>query len=351
MTAACNGYAIVVNGTLKPQPAENALRPYQGIGDIVALRNTANSSYNSLQLTARHMNAPVDVAATLTFSHSIDTASDRFSSTFVNTYNLATNRASSDFDQRILLNVNYIYPLPLLRIMRGFQNFFLLPAGAPINDDQPKAIQHKNAIPDQSFSDLPLLTKAIFSNWSLTGLTLFQTGTPFSVINAGSNSNQVSLMDNAGLALDPGPDSYPDVVPHTSYCYTRFRDTGTIGPLLGNSCRFVAPRGLTQGNAGRNFLNNPRRTNFDIAMLKEMKIWNGGNLEFRSEMFNVFNTTQFVIFDPAKGNTSSNTISCYGDVTTGYTAGASTCTTGNGFLHPIESHRPRTMQFGLKLDF
>ena len=158
--------------------------------------------------------------------------------------------------------------------------------------------------------------------------------------------------DNAGLALDYGPDSYPDIHPqHGAPCFTRIVDTGAVGPILGNACQFVAPRGLTQGNAGRNYLNNPSRTNFDVAVLKETKLWQGSNLQFRAEAFNVFNNTQFMIYDPNKGNTSSNTISCYGDETTGYSAGASTCDVGNGFLHPVSAHRPRTMQFGLKLQF
>ena len=38
---------------------------------------------------------------------------------------------------------------------------------------------------------------------------------------------------------------------------------------------FVAPRGLTFGNAGRNFLNNPHRTNFDLSILKHFVIREG----------------------------------------------------------------------------
>jgi hypothetical protein len=124
---------------------------------------------------------------------------------------------------------------------------------------------------------------------------------------------------------------------------------------------FVAPRGLTQGGAGRNSINNPARTNFDVTLLKNFPIGanEGRNLEFRIEAFNLFNHTQFVMFDPIKGNTASNTISCYGDETTNFSAGASSCLAGgigsanggNGFLHPVEAHRPRTMQFGLKLRF
>ncbi len=107
--------------------------------------------------------------------------------------------------------------------------------------------------------------------------------------------------------------------------------------------------GLTFGDAGRNFMNNPNRLNFDVALLKHFKITEGSNLEFRAEAFNVFNHTQFRIYDPDKGNTGSNTITCYGGANN--SAGDPSCLEGSSFLHPVDAHRPRTMQFGLKYNF
>ena len=98
-------------------------------------------------------------------------------------------------------------------------------------------------------------------------------------------------------------------------------------------------------------MNNPVRVNFDMSFLRDMKIRKYGSLQFRAEFFNIFNTTQFILYDPTRGNTSSNTISCYGDETDSYLAGAASCMGGNGFLHPIAAHRPRTVQFGLKFDY
>jgi hypothetical protein len=198
------------------------------------------------------------------------------------------------------------------------------------------------------------LTRTAFSNWSLSGIILFQTGTPFSVINNGSVANGVSRQDNAGLLIGDAASSYPDLTTHSVPCSPLGKHaivSGTFGPLLGNPCRFQAPRGLTQGNSGRNYLNNPGRTNFDFALLRTFKTWRETDIQFRAEVFNVFNHTQFILYDPNKGNTSANTVSCYGDAANGYSAAASTCNTANGFLRPIEAHRPRTMQFGLKWEF
>jgi hypothetical protein len=103
-------------------------------------------------------------------------------------------------------------------------------------------------------------------------------------------------------------------------------------------------------------------------MLKNFKLSEGSNLEFRLEAFNVFNHTQFRIFNPNLGNSANNIVSCYGGGLNGlpYTAaGGPTnlpgvnsgapqnvdCTDGSSFLRPIDAHRPRTLQLGLKYSF
>jgi hypothetical protein len=102
---------------------------------------------------------------------------------------------------------------------------------------------------------------------------------------------------------------------------------------------------------------NPGRFNFDGALLRDFKVLGERTLQFRAEAFNIFNTTQFRIFDPVKGNTGSNTISCYGpwdslySVGASFSAGAPNCNVGDAFLRPVDAHRARTFQFGLKFTY
>jgi hypothetical protein len=100
-------------------------------------------------------------------------------------------------------------------------------------------------------------------------------------------------------------------------------------------------------------LNNPSRTNFNASLLKHFKAMNEKvDIEFRAEAYNVFNHTQFRITDPSHaGNTGNNVANCYGDITTAYSAGATSCLAGNSFLHPVDAHDPRILQFGLKGSF
>jgi hypothetical protein len=358
LVAACNG-TQGVNGHPSIAYGLNFLRPDQGVGNILAIRNAASSVYNSLQATMHHIHGPLDLAVSYTYSHSIDSASDRFSSTFVDSYDLAANRASSDFDQREMLTVSYVYKLPLLRLAKLGYYSTHWPANYPAEPGKPAP---------KLYGGYSKHIHTLLDGWSVSGITLAQTGTPFSVINETSPANGVSVLDNAGLALGEGADSYPDVAPAAGSCKL-FHPTGAEGPLLGNPCRFIAPRGLTQGSAGRNYLNNPTRINSDLAILKDLKTWHETSLQLRAEAFNVFNQTQFVIYDPNKGNTPSNTISCYGGTNQGYSAGAAgtastvanpvltpeepnaNCQASNGFLHPVEAHRPRTIQLGIKFNY
>jgi hypothetical protein len=203
------------------------------------------------------------------------------------------------------------------------------------------------------------LLRFLGDGWQISGITVYQSGTPFSVINGGSGTT--SVLDNAGVANGAGAGSYPDVVAHPAP-FQRVFNPESFGPLLGNPNMFVAPRGLTFGDAGRNFLNNPHRTNFDLTLLKRFKAGESRLFEFRAEAFNVLNHTQFRVYNPDLGNTGSNVISCYGgpNYSAGYSApldpvtGASTgtdCVTGSAFLHPVDAHRPRTVQIALKYSF
>ncbi len=159
----------------------------------------------------------------------------------------------------------------------------------------------------------PLL-KTLLGGWQLSGITTWQTGTPFSVINGGG-ADGTGAADNAGVGDGLGVGSYADVIgsAHVGKPYVA-PGGNNVGPLLLNPGAFAAPRGLTFGNSGRNFLTNPSRINFNMSLYKHFRPFKDRlDIEFRAEAFNVFNHTQFRITDPANpGNTGNNVINCYG---------------------------------------
>ncbi|MGA9527765.1 MAG: TonB-dependent receptor [Terriglobales bacterium] len=312
-------------------------RPYKGLGRVLALQNIATSTYHALQGTVRHSSGPLTLGVSYSYSHSIDDASDRSDPVLPNSYDLRSNTASSNFDERHLLNVSYVYQLPLKNFPRRLTDW----ANENTTDDStaPKG------------KCCSTFMNALLEGWELSGVTLFQSGTPYTVINSAGNTG-ISLTDNAGVSSGLGiAASYPDVVagePKPS------NNSKSFGRLLGNPSEFVAPEGLTFGNAGRNFLNNPSRLNFDLTLAKHFKIRERAQAEFRAEAFNVFNHTEFRVYDPDNpGSTGNNIVSCYAGpaYSAGFKGSAADCVTGASFLHPLDAHRPRTIQFGLKIGF
>ena len=298
-------------------PGIDNYRPYFGLGRIVALDNVANSSYNSLQITVKRSQRPLTVGVSYTYSHSFDDSSDRFDPV-PDAFNLRSNRASSNFDQRHLLNISYIVDLPT-----------------------PKALAKSR------------LGRNALGGWQLSGITVLQSGIPFSVIN--NPSGGLFITDNAGVGnglAGQSIQSYPDVVGSRNSAPSAAGNNGqSIGPLLSNPSIFAPPRGLTFGNAGRNFLNNPFRYNFDVAVFKNFTLAEGRTFELRGEAFNVLNNTQFEIYNPAKRNQPNNTLTCYGNDNGQFTAGAPDCLVGSSLLRPVDAHRPRTLQLAVKFVF
>ncbi len=268
-------------------------RPFPGYGDIAHLEYKASSIYHAFQTSVRRSVGSLQLSFAYTWSHSIDDSSDRFDGSFVDSYNPRSNRASSNFDQRHILNFSYVWDLP----------FFKSPG---------------------------LANKAL-GGWQFSGITSFQTGTPFSVI--------VST-DNAGVANGIGSAARADKVgdPNTGVAQL----PGELGPQIYNPNAYALPRGLTFGDSGRNGLNNTHWTNFDMALFKHFKITESMGFEFRAEAFNVFNHTQWLPIAGDSGSAASN----LGETNNTFSQDPTT-----GFLQVTGAHNPRILQLGAKFLF
>jgi len=274
----------------------NPFRPQVGFGDITRLEDQANSNYNALQVTARRTVGDLTLSVAYTYSHSLDDSSDRYNADFVNAYDLASNYASSNFDMRHNLAISYVYSLPLFKGASGLKHTLL-------------------------------------GGWQISGITIAQSGTPFSVTNG------TDFGDAAGVANGVGTGSRPDIVsnPHNS---VQSNVPTVRGPLLFDPSAYAVPTGLTFGDVGRNTLTNPGRLNWDFGLFKRFSFGERYALDFRWENFNIFNHTQY--------NGVNSGMDCVG--ATG-TAGDSSCIGSSGFLHASGAHLPRRMQFGLRFQF
>jgi Carboxypeptidase regulatory-like domain/TonB-dependent Receptor Plug Domain len=280
-------------------------RPFYGVSTITRLENKASSVYHALQVAGRKSVGSLNLTAAYTYSHSIDDSSDRYDGTFVNSYDPAFTRASSNFDERHMLNVGWIYDFPFFK-------------------------KHG-------------LTHSLLGGWEWSGIETYATGTPVNVTNG------TTYGDNAGVGNAVGTGSFPDLVANPS------ANLPGVGQLAStaysefayNPAAFAVPRGLTFGDAGRNAVRNPTRLNFDMALFKHFAIKEQTAFEFRFEGFNIFNHTEWAGF--------SGSLSCPNPQTGAgsISAGDASClgAGGSNLFEMNSAHLARVVQLAAKFIF
>ena len=208
---------------------------------IFAEDTVGNSAYNSLQASLeRRFSGGLRLQAAYTFSKSIDDSSSF--ENILNPLNSRANRALSLFDARQRFVVNYDWQLP---------------------------VPH-----------MPGVRGKVFNGWSVSGITSAQSGFPIAI----TSSADMELEGSDGFQYPGEPQMtgpFRVLNPRTSGGY--YFDTSVFtNAALG-----------TFGNAPRTICCGPGMLNFDMAFLKNTALSEKINTEFRVEIFNLFNHTQF----------------------------------------------------------
>jgi hypothetical protein len=153
----------------------------------------------------------------------------------------------------------------------------------------------------------------IAGGWDMNAIFQAQTGLPFTPVLANSVSNAGGSRPDrykSGKIDNPDP--------------AKWFDTSLGAP--GSSAAWGTPTIYTFGNGGRNILRGPGRVNLDYSLFKDFSPKEGMRIQFRGEIFNIFNTPQFDLPNTSVGSPSAGTI---------------TAVVGN----------PRQIQLGLRLSF
>jgi outer membrane receptor protein involved in Fe transport len=247
---------------------------------IFAQDTIAGSSYNSLQASLeKRFSHGLQFSAAYTFSKSIDEASS-FEG-ILNPLPNAHNRALSLFDARHRFVVSYLWSVPA-----------------------PKYTGFKGRMID---------------GWSLSGITTYQTGFPIRITSSSDNE----LMNSYDFELPGEPNQVAPFAWHRpqangNYYFNNpssqssiFTENGVFGYV---------------GSAPRTICCGPGISETDFAVIKMVPVTEKTRFEFRGELFNLFNHTQF--YNP-DGNSTDGTQ--FGQVT--------------------QVKDPRLVQFALKFFF
>jgi hypothetical protein len=244
-----------------------------------------------------------------TYSHSIDNSSDRYDGTFVNSYDLNFTRASSNFDQRHMLNTGWVYDIPLFKT---------------------NGLRH-----------------SLLGGWEWSGIESFGTGLPVTVTNGSTYG------DNAGVGNAVGTGSFPALIgnPSSNVPPPSEVQNSSYKKYDFSPAAFTLPQGLTFGGPGRNIVRNPYRLNFDMGIFKHFAIKESTALEFRAEGFNVFNQGEYYLTN-SDGGTASMACVLPPAVAGTAVGNAGDCLSpGNNFAEIGNAHLGRILQFSLKFLF
>lgn len=208
------------------------------------------SSYNSLQLNYRHTSGRLQMLLGYTYSKSLDIASGYGEQ--INPVNPNLSRGLSAWDQTHNFVTSYTYVLPIDRL------------------GGPKRLTH---------------------GWSISGVTTFSTGLPVTMVETDDHS----LL---GTAFG-GPITLPVDTPDQVGALRTFdpRQVQTFGGVSAHyyfdPTVFVPSAIGSEGNTKRRFFHGPGINNWNMAFHKDTQLTEQVNLQFRADVFNIFNHTQF----------------------------------------------------------
>jgi hypothetical protein len=241
----------VINGTRGP------LGP--NFGSNTNQATIGNSNYNALELSLRHTSQRLELFAAYTYSKSIDQSSSLGEQ--VNPVDPSLSRAVSAFDMKHNFVASYSYQIPFEHLFHSANRWT--------------------------------------QGWAVSGITRFSSGFPVTLVNLGDNSllgAEPNGINNFGV-------DEPDFTPGPLQLNGNPRN----GQPYFNTALFdLQPLG-TPGTSARRFFYGPGMNNYDMALLKNLKLTESKSLQFRLEAFNVFNHAQFFGAGAVDGNIDSST--------------------------------------------
>ena len=276
-----------------PQPADvlrvgsasvNLVRPYAGYGSINQRDTTARGNYWGMLTSFRH---DAGAAGSLTVNYTLsrnrtDSTNDRDAIDIPqNPLDLAVEYADARTDRRHILTANYIYELPFLK---GSSN---------------------------------QMAKAILAGWQIAGITTINSGQPIPRISESTNGFLRGGRPN--IVGDPAAGNQ------------------TANLFWFNPNAYAPAADGTFGNSVRAEFRQPGRNQTDLSLSKNWTFNGTQRIQFRAELINAFNHTQWLADPQANGLDNTCTISL------------TTCNPSNDtFGQILNTRAPREIQLGFK---
>jgi len=278
LTSASGQQFTITANTLANGPARSSAQGINGYSGMQLFANDAYSHYHSLQATLSRRWGAGYFQAAYTFSRSTDATSSgntALNTAFNNETTLDGSRGLSDFDRTHRFVVSYRYDLPLFKNATGAKG-------------------------------------ALLANWAISGITIFQSGTPFSVTDSAAGTGFLGAgltPTTLGASLAPGG----SISAGNTSGDIHKRIDGYLNPTNFASAPLLYPTQCASddnfcttdfGNLGRNIYRGPFQQNWDFSLLKNFRVTERQSIRFTADFFNIWNHPNF-------GNPSITDIEAY----------------------------------------
>jgi hypothetical protein len=280
-------------GQAQPLP-DDLLRPYRGYGRIQNREFNGISDYHSLQVSVNRRRSADGLAVGAAYTYQMVNKNMNSIDQFLSAADNRTRNYNSSGRRPHLLVINYSYEVPDLS--RKWDN---------------------------------ILTKAIFDNWQISGITQIQSGTQGGFGYSYSNVPTGTLAGNGSIN---GGGNRPNIVcdpflPRGERTFERQFKTECIGPPTDQ---------YNFGTSTGDEFHGPGFMNWDISAFKNIPIAGDRRLQLRVELYNAFNSNQW---------TGTNTTANF-DYRTGALTNANTFGRLNG-----NTNSARRIQLGARFTF
>jgi hypothetical protein len=297
-------YVTVADPTKRGPLAPNLqVFPYPNFAGINMGKDIANSNYNGLVLTTKYQGQHgIFLQASYTFGKSLDNSSS---------WSVPSGQPGGVADPRNL------------RLEYGPSNFNITHR-AVFTDvvDIPMGPGHRFLGTDN------LLTRELVGGWQISGITTVQSGAPFTVYNSSADFSGFNQFYDRPDVIGTGKLTQNNRNVDTAFDTTFFSKTPPTGRV---------------GTSGRDQYYGPGLVNFDFAAAKSFPLGTERlHLQFRADLFNLFNHTNFS--NPVSNESSAS----FGKITS--TVGSAVAT-AVGTTAGLVGGGPRVVQFSMRLQF
>jgi hypothetical protein len=227
-----------------------------GSNDYV--ESMANAFYEGLETSLRHTSGRSEFLLGYTYSKSLDNSSSNGNNgapnggDMVNFMNPNISRALSAFDMTHIFVASYSYRIPFDKAWRP---------------------------------------NRLTNGWVVTGITRFSTGLPISLEEYDDHS-LLGTNSAGGVGVLDVP-NYTGA--RLNITNPRLANTNTLTNPYFNISAFPEEALGQLGDANHRFFHGPGLNNWDLALMKDLRLTESKRLEFRGEFFNTFNHAQFAV--------------------------------------------------------